>query len=306
MSTFLSFTTRNIKLFFKDLGLFLVSLITPGILLILFVTFLGDVYKNSFVAIIGALRLTASDKIINGLSGGQLVSSLLSTSCVTVSFCSNMIMVQDKVYGMANDFTISPVKRSTMALSYYVATFVNTMIVCLFALGICLIYLSCVGWFLSFADVMFILLDVVLLALFGTALSSVINVFLSSQGQISAVGSVVSSTYGFLSGAYMPLSQLPAWLNTFVSFLPGTYGTSLLRNHCLGNAFDAFVAECPSEQADLAEKAVETMKNGVDCNIKFAGNVDVSVAGMFVILIGSVVVLIAAYVLINMLRKKKK
>ena len=108
MSTFLSFTTRNIKLFFKDLGLFLVSLITPGILLILFVTFLGDVYKNSFVSIIETFRLTASDKIINGLSGGQLVSSLLSTSCVTVSFCSNMIMVQDKVYGMANDFTSQP------------------------------------------------------------------------------------------------------------------------------------------------------------------------------------------------------
>lgn len=306
MSTFLSFTSRNIKLFFKDLGLFLVSLITPGILLILFVTFLGSVYKDSFVSIIGNFDFTVSDKVINGLSGGQLVSSLLATSCVTVSFCSNMIMVQDKVYGMTNDFTVSPVKHSTMALSYYVATFINTMIVCLFALGLCFIYLACVGWFLTFADVMLIILDVVLLALFGTALSSVINVFLSSQGQISAVGSVVSSTYGFLCGAYMPLSQLPAWLNAFVSFLPGTYGTSLLRNHCLGSAFDAFVAECPAEKAELAEKAVEAMKDGVDCNIKFAGSVDVTTAAMFSILVGSVVVLIAAYVLINVFRKKKK
>ncbi len=306
MKTLISFTKRNIKLFFKDMGLFLVSLITPAILLILFVTFLGSVYENSFVSILKQFNITADDKIIKGMTGGQLVSSLLATSCVTVSFCSNMIMVQDKVYGMTNDFSVTPVKRPVMALSYYIATFLNTLIVCLFAMAICLTYLACVGWYLSFADVMLILLDVVLLTLFGTALSSVINFFLSSQGQISAVGSIVSSMYGFICGAYMPLSQLPEWLKTFVSFLPGTYGTSLLRNHCLGSAFDAFVAECPSEQADLAEKAVETMKNGVDCNIKFAGNVDVSVAGMFVILIGSVVVLIAAYVLINMLRKKKK
>ena len=38
---------RNIKLFFKDKGMFFTSLITPAILLVLYVTFLGkDVYKR--------------------------------------------------------------------------------------------------------------------------------------------------------------------------------------------------------------------------------------------------------------------
>ena len=39
---------RNIKLFFKDKGVFFTSLITPLILLVLYVTFLGNVYKDSF------------------------------------------------------------------------------------------------------------------------------------------------------------------------------------------------------------------------------------------------------------------
>ena len=38
---------RNIRLFFKDKGMFFTSLITPAILLILYVTFLGNVYRDS-------------------------------------------------------------------------------------------------------------------------------------------------------------------------------------------------------------------------------------------------------------------
>ena len=41
---------RNIKLFFKDKGMFFTSLITPAILLVLYVTFLGNVYRDSFTS----------------------------------------------------------------------------------------------------------------------------------------------------------------------------------------------------------------------------------------------------------------
>ena len=38
---------RNIKLYFKDKGMFFTSLITPAILLVLYATFLGNVYIQS-------------------------------------------------------------------------------------------------------------------------------------------------------------------------------------------------------------------------------------------------------------------
>ena len=41
---------RNIKLFFKDKGMFFTSLITPVILLVLYATFLANVYRDSFVS----------------------------------------------------------------------------------------------------------------------------------------------------------------------------------------------------------------------------------------------------------------
>ena len=59
---------RNIKLFFKDKGMFFASLITPVILLILYATFLAKIYKDSFL---GALpdSMVIEDSIINGTVG---------------------------------------------------------------------------------------------------------------------------------------------------------------------------------------------------------------------------------------------
>ena len=79
-------------------------------------------------------------------------------------------------------------------------------------------------------------LDILLLVLFGTALSSIINFFLSTQGQISAVGTIISAGYGFICGAYMPISSFGKGLQKIISFLPGTYGTSLIRNHTMQGA----------------------------------------------------------------------
>ena len=182
---------RNCKLFFKDKGMFFTSLITPLILLVLYSTFLYNVYRDSFVSAIPEI-ISVPDKLIDATVGGELFSSLLAVSCVTVSFCCNMLMVQDKISGARRDLTVTPVKKSTLALGYYISTFISTMIVCLVATGACLIYLAKVGWYLSVSDILFILLDILLLVMFGTALSSVINFFLSSQGQISAVGTIVS------------------------------------------------------------------------------------------------------------------
>ena len=81
--------------FFKDKGMFFTSLITPVILLVLYSAFLGEVYRESFTAGIPA-DADISEGLIDGLVAGQLVSSILAVSCVTVAFCSNFLMVQDK------------------------------------------------------------------------------------------------------------------------------------------------------------------------------------------------------------------
>lgn len=296
MKVALALIRRNTKLFFKDKGMFFTSLITPAILLLLYVTFLSGVYRDSF-----ALSLPIDiipEKVINGLVGGQLISSLLAVSCVTVAFCSNFLMVQDKVSGARKDFGITPVSHSVMSLSYYVAAFLSTLIVCFCALVISLIYIACVGWYLSLVDVLAIVLDIILVTLFGMALSSVINLFLTSQGQISAVGSIVSSCYGFICGAYMPISSFGDWLRNTVAFLPGTHGTSLMRNHAMRGA----IAEL--DKLGVASESLNQLRDAVDCNIYCFDNL-VSTSVSYLILIGTTLALLAVYLILNKKVKRK-
>lgn len=300
MTGFGSLTKRGLKLFFKDKGMLFSSLITPIILLVLYITFLAKVYNDSFVSSLEAAHFSDfPQELIDATVGGQLFSSLLAVCCITVAFCCNMIMVQDKVSGARKDLMLTPVKRSTLALSYYLSTFISTFIICLIAEGASFIYLASVGWYLSVGDILLAMLDVFLLVMFGTALSSIVNFFLKSQGQISAVGTVVSAGYGFICGAYMPISQFGEGLQKVLSFLPGTYGTALIRSHSLNGVF--------REMSTLGfpDEVVEGIKKSIDCSVYFFGN-KVTEGGMYAVLGGSVALLIGIYILMNIFIKDKK
>lgn len=291
-------TKRNVKIFFKDKGLFFTSLITPVILLVLYATFLAKVFKDSFLQAANGFE-GATEAVVNGMVGGELFSSLLAVCCVTVAFCSNTLMASDKLSGARKDMLVTPVKKRTIAASYYAATLLTTLIVTYTATAACFLYIAAQGaWFFTAKNIFLILLDVLLLTMFGTAFSCIVNSFLSSQGQVSGVGTVISAGYGFICGAYMPISNFGETLQKILSCLPGTYGTALLRNHALADVF----AEM-SEKGFPAE-TVEAIKKGVDCSFSFFGR-DVTVGAMYAVLAGSVVLLVAVYVLINILRKKR-
>ena len=298
MTQLIHLVKRNSKLFFKDVGMFITSLITPLILLVLYVSFLAKVFKDSFALSIPA-GFDVTEGALDAVVSGQLFASLLAVSCITVSFCANMLMVQDKANGTFLDITVSPVKHSTLALGYYISTLISTLIICAVACIASFIYIATIGWYLTLGDIILIFLDIFLLVMLGTALSSVINFFLSTQGQISAVGTIVSSGYGFISGAYMPISQLSEVLQNAVMFLPGTYGTSLLKNHCMRGAFEK-LSDC-----GLPDEVIESMRDAVDCNLYFFDK-PVSELAMYAVLIGSVLILLSVYIILNVKKKAKK
>lgn len=208
-----------------------------------------------------------------------------------------MLSVQDKVNGVHSDFTAAPVKKSVLALSYYASTVLTTLIVCTAALIVCLVYLHNVGWYLSLKDILLTCLDVFLLVMFGTALSSVVNFFLSTQGQMSAVGTIVGAGYGFICGAYMPISEFSEGIQRFVSFLPGTYGTALLHNHLMRGVFNEL------ENGYFPKELVDGIRESFDSTLYFSGSA-ITVPQMYAVTAGAVTVLIAAYILLNMFNKQ--
>lgn len=282
---------RNIRLFFKDKGMFFSSLITPIILLVLYVTFLAKVYRDSFASSMPQ-GIMIDEKLLDAVVAGQLVSSLLAVSCVTVAFCSNLLMINDKVNGAIRDLTVSPVRRSTLAFGYFISSAASTLIISFSALAVGLFYVYIQGWYMSLGDVMYLVLDVFLLTLFGTALSSCVNFSLTTNGQASAVGTIVSAGYGFLCGAYMPMSQFGSGLQKVLMFLPGTYGTSLIRNHAMAGTFREM------ESIGFPKAAADEMKNAVDCKLFFFEH-EVGISTMYLVLAGSIAALILIYILLN-------
>ena len=289
--------TRNRKLFFRDKGMLFSSLITPVILIVLYATFLAKVYKDSFMSNLPE-AMDISEKLINGTVAGQLVAALLAVSCVTVTFCVNLTMVQDRANGTRKDFDVSPVKKPVIYLGYFFSTVLNSLMVNLLAFVLCLGYIAKMGWYLSAGDIVWLTLDMVVLVLFGTVLSSIVCYPLKTQGQMSAVGTIVSAGYGFVCGAYMPISNFGEGLQKVLSYLPGTYGTSMIKNHMLRGVFDAMETE------GFPTEVVNGIADSLDCNPVFRGDV-VEPAMMLVIMLGTIAALGGIYLLITALPEKK-
>ena len=298
MKTVYYLTRRNCRRFFKAKGMFFSSLITPIILLVLYATFLAKIYRDSFVSAVPPGLV--SDSLIDATVAAQLISSLLAVICVTVAFCANLISINDKASGAIRDLTVTPVRRSALAVGYFASSAIVTLIVTLTTLAACLIYLALIGWYMSVADVFLLLLDVLLLTLFGTAISSCVNFGLSTNGQASAVGTIVSAGYGFICGAYMPISSFGTGLQRVLSFLPGTYGTCLIRNHAM-----AGVLREMRDTAGFPDEVLEGIRDSIDCNLSFFGT-QVTLPAMYLILTGATLLLVGLFILLNALRRAGK
>ena len=296
MKKFFNLTARNVKVFFSDKSMFFASLITPMILLILYVTFLGRVFHNSLDQ--DALGVVLPDSVINAVVNGQILACLLAVCSVTVAFSSNLLMVNDKVTGSTKDIDVSPIKSHTKSLAYFTATFISTIIINLVALILCLLYIRIQNcWYYELKDVLLLFGDVILLSFFGTALASVVNFGLKTQGQLSAVANIVSAGYGFICGAYMPISNFSALLRDSIMFLPSTYFMSLIKNHALTAPFQEM------DKTEIPSQAIDAVKTALDYKISFFSH-EVSLNVMYLIAITSIVVLIIVFILQNKFRKQ--
>ncbi|MBO8427180.1 MAG: ABC transporter permease [Firmicutes bacterium] len=288
-------TLRDIKIYFKDKMVFLVSLITPMILLVLFITFLKTTYEDTILNIVGEFSI--SNKLLNAFSGGWLLSSVLATSCVTVSFCSG-IMTLDKISKADIDFKVTPVNKSLITFAYVFSNYIATLIVCFILLIIGLIYLSIIGFYLNFIDILLIIANILLTSLFATLIANIIWSFTKSQGVVSGICTLLSALYGFICGAYMPIDSMGEFFKIFTSFLPGTYSTILFRKGFLNSVLNAM-------EKDLPNEIVNAIANSFDVNMSFF-NQNINILTMFLVSIISIIIASIILILISYFKDKSK
>ncbi|EIT88458.1 ABC transporter permease [Parascardovia denticolens IPLA 20019] len=290
MRTFLSLTARDTKLFFKDRGSFFSSLITPVILLVLYATFLLRIYQNSFKSGIPP-QAKVPESTITALSSSQMISSLLAVSCITITFTSSLLIVKDRASHRINDLTVTPIRMLTLSAAYFASSFLASMIVNGLALIASLIYLHASSVPITASMVAWILVDVVVLTLFGTAMATALTIWLNT----TAVGSIVNAGYGFICGAYMPFASYSPGLQKVCSYLPSTYATTVIRQHVMGSSIDLL------KKAGLPTSALDSIKEGISFTVSFQGN-PVPTDVMYGVLVGFSLVFLLIFILGTRLR----
>lgn len=97
----------------------------------------------------------------------------------------------------------------------------------------------------------------------------------------------------------MPISQFGTGLQKILSYMPSTFGTSLLRNHAMRGVFEEMGNQ------GIPKEVIEGIKDSIDCNIYVNGS-QVATSTMLYVLLGTIAALIAIYVLINYISARKR
>ena len=240
MKSFIGLTKRNMLVYLRDRATVFFSLLSPLIILFLYIMFLKQNYINSVKSIIIEVGLSdfITAKQIDGFVNSWLISGLLSTSCLTVPLSSLTLIVTDKEKQKDFDLMSSPVKKWKIGVSYLVASFLNTVIITGVILTIGIIIISSSGLKMEFIDIIKSYLVVILGSLSGSAFMYMIVSFFKSNSAVGAFTGIVCAASGFLIGAYMPISMFSKWLQIVANVIPGSHIAGLFRNILMGNSLN--------------------------------------------------------------------
>ncbi len=300
MRQIIALTTRNIKVFLKDKMTVFFSLLSPLLVLLLFVLFLGDLQIDSVKSTInnfGVVELF-SDTFPKDVAYNWLIAGVLGVSCITVSFSCLSVIINDREQGIENDYKASPVSYIKIYISYILGVFLSTLLIMIIVSIVGLIFLAIIGSLnMQFIDIVILYGSIILgsfnAALFAYALTS----FIKTSGAHGAFTGLICAVSGFLIGAYMPISSFPKPIQYLCSIVPGSHSAGLARVSLLNN----YITEAGNKSVEVQNSLEEYFSMKINL---FGNNIDKT--GMFIYLISSTIIFLILNIIILKLRNKKR
>lgn len=230
---FFQLTKRHLLVFFRNKIRVFYTLMVPVIIFLVYIFFLRNLELSTVDSILADLEIKRTpelNKYINTIIDSWMLSGITALSTFTVSLQTNSIIVCDKENGVNRDFASSPVSRNLLIGSYFLFNFIVTFLICFVFVLVCLVYLAAMGEFvLTFVD----FTSIIGILMYSTVVATLFTVFICSfikhEPTLASLIAIFSTALGFIIGAYMPLSQLPLWVQNVCAFFPGTYSCSLMR-----------------------------------------------------------------------------
>ena len=223
----ISFTIRNLKVFFRDKSSVFFSLLSVFIIIGMYALFLGDVWSSNFAQI----------KNIRFLMDSWMMAGLLAVTTVTATMGAFGIMVEDETKKYNKDFLSSPLKRSSITLGYLFSAFIIAVIMSVIALIVIEIYIVLSGGsLLPVAGFAIVLLLIIVSSFSNTAMMFFITSFFKSQNAFATASTIIGTLIGFLTGIYLPIGSLPSAVQMIVKLFPAVPCSGVVSSNHHGGA----------------------------------------------------------------------
>lgn len=293
-------TGRNLKLYFRDRGAVFFSLLSMIIVIALMTLFLGDTHMEAVTAMLA--KLPGRDAAADKKNAELLVLSwtfagIISINAVSVTLSALASMIRDKTSGRIHSIYTAPVSRMAIAVSYVLAAWAASVIICLLTLFLTEIYgvIKGMEWYPAVTHVQltgFIMVNSFAYASFMYAAA----VLVKSEGAWSGFGTVAGTLTGFLGGIYLPIGELSQSVGSFMKCTPVIYGAAMFRNVMTKDMLNTVFENAPEEMAETYREMM-----GIDLTVfdKKAG----IQADLFLLLIFGIMFLMIAAGLIKYRKK---
>lgn len=286
-----SLIKRNIKVFLRDKAAVFFSFLSVLILVLLYFLFLNNTYKSGLPDI-----LTEKDKTL--LTTSQMMGGVLVINTLTLALGMMGNMVNDIYFKKIESFLVTPAKRSTITLSYYISSNIVTYVLSLFMWLLTILYVFVSTGFMYSLSV---IINVSLLLALYTFISSSIMIFIisfiKSVNAFGTISGVLGTFIGFVSGIYMPLTILPSAIRYIASINPFTHMTILLKQQLLNKPISLLADKLGTEGLKAIKESYGVNEIGI-----FGQNVN-----MFFIMIGiTLIAIIIFFVTMKRLTRKSR
>jgi len=167
-----------------------------------------------------------------------IIPGILAQTALTASIATGVQLREDMDKGVFNRFKSMPIARIAMLMGPLIADLIRYAIATslTFAIG----YLLGFRWASSGAAILCAIL-VIYAAWCVSWIFALLGVIAPTTQVVSGISNAILFPLAFLSGAFVPTSTLPGWLQDFVNVNPMTYIVSaarqLLNHGTIGNDF---------------------------------------------------------------------
>lgn len=288
-------TIRNIKCYFRDKASVFFSFLSPLIVLLLYILFLGDIQSNAVISILQGIELPVDTNLVSSFVSAWLICGVLSISILTVTLGASGIIVSDKSNNIYKDFIVSPVSRFKIMLSYFLSIFIISFLINFVLIIISQIYLLLTGATLFTLTQLLSLMGILIISLLSSTFLIVFLVsFLKSINAYSVLSTIVGTLIGFLIGAYMPIAMFPMPIQIISNLIPASYTNALLKTIIMKDYLSKLIP------AGFTE-AIKGFEDNFSMNL-YLGYIRIPEYAMIIVLIASIFV----FMLLNLAHYKNK